>query len=289
MKRFFAVFFLVIAAGFIFQGLLFAAKDTEKTAKVIFVEGDVNIQKSGKVSWDPAKEGMMLSDGDSARTGKESAIEISFDKDGKNVIRLEESSTAILRGKSLNRIELPQGRIRSLVKSLKKEASFDIKTPTIVAGARGSGWDVIVRDNKDNVKAFEDEIFVQSYDQQGKLIKEIYVREGWEVFIDRFQAPGELIELTKKDLGDWSSWRGELNEHLERGKSSSSDRSGQFGNLQELQDAVDRQEDFKEQVFETEDIRKVEDRVADDNRLEGGVCPSDNSHGVTHYTPPSGP
>lgn len=255
----------------------FAAKEAERTASVFFVQGEVKVQKSGKTVWDAVKPGFLLSDGDTVKTWKASAVEISFDKANKNIVRLEENSTAILRGKSLNRIELSQGRIRSLVKSLKKESSFDIKTPTVVAGARGSGWDVIVSDNRDNVKAFEDEIFVQSYDQQGKLIKEIFVREGWEVLVDRFQSPGELIELTDRDKNDWGSWRDDLGGRLEPGNKGSNDRSGQFGNVQDIQGRLDRQEDFKDQVFETEDIRKVEDRVENDNRIEGkpsGPCNS---------------
>ncbi|MFA6356833.1 MAG: FecR family protein [Candidatus Omnitrophota bacterium] len=286
MKRFYVI--TAIAAVFaIMPPVLphaYAAKEAEKTAKVTFVQGDAKVQKSGATAWDTAKAGLVLSDGDTIKTAKASAVEISFDKNNKNMVRLEEESTAILRGKSLNRIELPVGRIRSLVKSLKKESSFDIKTPTVVAGARGSGWDVIASDKRDNVKAFEDEIFVQSYDQQGKLIKEIFVREGWEVLVDRFQSPGELIELTDKDRNDWSSWRDDLSGRLEPGNTGGQDGSpSQFNGIQDIQGRLDEQEDFKDQVLETEDIRKVEDRVENDNRIEqkpsepcnspGFVCP----------------
>ncbi|HPN66269.1 MAG TPA: FecR family protein [Candidatus Omnitrophota bacterium] len=275
MKRY--LIMAVIAATFcMFMAQGFAAKEVVRTAKVLLVEGDVKVQKSGKSAWDKAKQGLVLADGDTIKTSKSSAIELSFDKDNKNLVRLEENSTAILRGKALNRIELPEGRIRSLVKNLKKESSFDIKTPTVVAGARGSGWDVIASGKRDNVKAFEDEIFVQSYDQQGKLIKEIFVREGWEVFIDRFQSPGELVELTGRDRNDWNSWRDDLGGRLGAVGGGSGERPPQFNNIQNLQDKMDQQESFKEQVFETEDIRKVEDRVEDSNRMEekrGGCTP----------------
>jgi len=273
-----AVFGMLIAPV-AFTPHAFAAKETVRTAKVLFVQGDVKVQKSGKTAWDAAKPGLVLADGDTIKTSKSSAIEISFDKDNKNLVRLEENSTAILRGKALNRIELPEGRIRSLVKNLKKESSFDIKTPTVVAGARGSGWDVIASGNRDNVKAFEDEIFVQSYDQQGKLIKEIFVREGWEVLIDRFQSPGELIELSDRDRNDWNSWRDDLGGRLEPGNRGGDDRPAQFNNIQNMQDKMDEQENFKEQVFETEDIRKVEDRVENDNRAEEGSSGPCNSLG----------
>ena len=184
---------------------LIFAKELVREAKVILVKGDVNIQKAGRTDWVKAKEGMTLTDGDAAKTAKGSVIEITFDRDKKNIIRLDENSTAILRGKMLRQVELPRGKIRFVVKSLKKDSSFEIKTPTVVAGARGSGGDVIASDKADTVKAFEDELFVQSFDEQGNMIQEISLKEGWEVNVERFEAPGELIEITDMDKGDWGS------------------------------------------------------------------------------------
>lgn len=241
------------------------SKELEREAKVVFVKGDVKVQKASQAGWISAKEGMLLTDGDTAKTGKGAAIELSFDNEKKNVVRLEENSTAILRGKMLKQIELSQGRIRSLVKNLRKESSFEIKTPTVIAGARGSGWDVDTSEKVDNVKAFEDEIFVKSYDQQGKMIKEIYVREGWEVAIERFQAPGELIELTDRDRNDWSSWREDLSDRLQPSDINEDNRSGGFSNVETIQQAVENQEDFKKEILETGDINKVEDRIEQQN------------------------
>lgn len=260
--------FLICALlfGFLFFDLCpLSARELEREAKVIFVQGGANVRKAGKTEWTGAREGMLLTDGDAARTDKDSAIELSFDKENKNVVRLEENSSATLRGKMLKQIELPQGRIRSLVKSLKKETSFEIKTPTIVAGARGSGWDVSTSEKRDNVKAFEDEIFVRSYDADGKQINEIFVREGWEVTIDRFQAPGELSELTVKDKNDWSSWREDLNERLQTGGADEDNRADAFGNVETIRQVIEKQEDFKSRISETEDIKKVEERIKQDN------------------------
>jgi len=259
--------FLCSFLAFNFHSL--SAKELEREAKVILIKGDVQIQKAGKTGWTAAKEGMLLSNGDTAKTGKASAIELSFDKDNKNMVRLEENSTAILRGKMLKQIELPQGRIRSLVKNLKKESSFEIKTPTVVAGARGSGWDVTSSEKGDNVKALEDEIFVQSYDQQGSLIKEIYVREGWEVNIERFQAPGELVELTERDRNDWSSWREDLGERLQpAGTTEDKNRSQEFRNVETIENITEKQNDFKEQILETEDTTRIENRIEAENAEE---------------------
>jgi hypothetical protein len=260
MRLKFAVCFLLFGFLFFNSSSLYA-KELEREARVIFVKGDAKVQKAGKSEWAAAKKDMLLADGDTAKTGKGAAIEVSFDNENKNLIRLEQNSTMVLRGKMLKQIELPQGRIRSLVKNLKKETSFEIKTPTIIAGARGSGWDVFTSEKRDKVKAFEDEIFVQAYDQDGKLIKEIPVREGWEVTIDRFQTPGELIELTDKDKRDWNSWRDDLNDRLQTGGAKENDRSGEFNNIQTIDQATGKRDDFKQDLLETEDKNRIEDRI----------------------------
>ncbi|MDD4879050.1 MAG: FecR family protein [Candidatus Omnitrophica bacterium] len=271
---------LLLLSFLFFNSPLLCAKELEREARVIFVKGDAKVQKAGKAEWLSAKKGMLLADGDTARTGKEAAIEISFDNENKNLVRLEEDSTLILRGKMLKQIELPQGRIRSLVKKLDKETSFEIKTPTIIAGARGSGWDVSTAEKRDNVRAFEDEIFVQAYGQDGKLIKEVLVREGWEVIIDRFQAPGELIELSDKDRQDWNSWRDDLNDRLQAGGAKEDSKPGEFNDIQQIERMTESRDDFKQDLLETEDIKKIDDRIQGESAdpVHGGA-----GGGAVHY------
>ena len=270
MRFKFSVYLLLL--GFLlFSSSYLCARELEREAKVLFTKGDAMVQKAGKAGWVAAKKGMLLADGDTAKTGIGAAVEISFDNENKNLVRLEENSTAVLRGKMLRQIELPRGRIRSLVKNLKKETSFEIKTPAVVAGARGSGWDVSTSEKRDNVKAFEDEIFVQAHDQDGKLIKEITVREGWEVTIDRFQTPGELIELTDKDKRNWNLWREELNDRLRAGVVKETTGAGEFDNAQAIDQATEERNDLNLDTRQTEDKQRIEDRIRQENTAGQGA------------------
>ncbi len=255
------------------------AKELVREAKVILVKGDVNIQKAGKTEWLKAKEGMILVDGDTAKTGKNSAIEIAFDKDKKNLVRLEENSTAILRGKMLKRVELPQGKIRFVVKSLKRDSSFEIKTPTVVAGARGSGGDVIARENEDTVRAQEDELFVQSFDEQGNLIQEISLTEGMEVNIERFEAPGEIMEITGADRSDWGSWKEDLGGRIEESvrEEQAAPVSSDFVPTESIQqETIQKQDDYKQDIIQKDDTQKIDDAVKEETPppapASGGGC-----------------
>lgn len=285
------VFGLFIGALLLNFNLIFA-KELAREAKVILVKGDVNIQKAEKTDWIAAEDGMTLVDGDTARTAKDSVIEIALDRDNKNIVRLAENSTAILRGKMLKQIELPKGNIRFVVKSLRSDSSFEIKTPTVVAGARGSGGDVIAGDDMDTVRAFEDELFVQSFDEQGNLIQEISLKEGWEVMVERFEAPGELIEITDRDRGDWDSWRGDLGGRMEESirqeeaapAPSDSTPTGlpqQTESLQQIeslqQDTVQKQDEYKQDVVQQEDAQRIDEAVKEEQETtpatpSGGGC-----------------
>lgn len=243
------------------------ARELVREAKVIMVKGDVNIQKSGRTEWTAAKEGMSLVDGDTAKTGKGSAVEIAFDRDKKNLVRLEENSTAILRGKMLRQVELPSGKIRFVVKSLKKDSSFVIKTPTVVAGARGSGGDVIVADKMDTVKAFEDELFVQSFDEQGNLIQEISLKEGLEVIVERFKAPGELIEITDMDRNDWGSWKDDLGGRVEdrTRDEQNAPATADFIQAESIQqETIQKQDDYKQDIIQQDDTEKIDEAVKEE-------------------------
>jgi len=253
------------------------AKELVREAKVILVKGDVNIQKSGKTEWLKAKEGMILVDGDTAKTGKNSAVEIAFDKDKKNLVRLEENSTAILRGKMLKRVELPQGKIRFVVKSLKRDSSFEIKTPTVVAGARGSGGDVIARENEDTVRAQEDELFVQSFDEQGNMIQEISLTEGMEVNIERFEAPGEIMEITGADRSDWGSWKEDLGGRVEESvrEEQAAPVSSDFTPVESIQqETIQKQDDYKEDIIQKDDTERIDDAVKEEDAAVAPPCPT---------------
>ncbi len=291
LKGKYAIFVLFAGILLLNCGSVFA-KEMLREAKVISVKGDVNIQRSGKTGWVQAKEGMALTDGDTARTAKDSVIEIAFDSDKKNIVRLYENSTAILRGKMLRQVELPKGKIRFVVKSLRSDSSFEIKTPTVVAGARGSGGDVIAGDNMDTVKTFEDELFVQSFDEQGNMIQEISLKEGWEVMIERFEAPGELVEITDTDKGDWDSWRedlgGRVEESIKQEESASapSDSTAaetlqQTESLQQVeliqQETVDKQDDYKQDVIQKDDTQKIDDAVKEETPVVETPC-TDSSY-----------
>ncbi|KPK38727.1 MAG: hypothetical protein AMJ78_09590 [Omnitrophica WOR_2 bacterium SM23_29] len=279
------IFGLIVGISFLNPDFV-SAQSSSREAEVILVKGEVKVQKACKAEWLDSKAGMRLSEGDTVKTGKASMLEIAFDLERKNVVRLYENTTAILRGRWLREIGLPQGRVRFLIRRLRSDSSFEVRTPTAVAGVRGSGGEVESEEKRDEIKAFEDEIFVQSFDEQGNLIQEITITEGWETVIERFQAPGELMELTDADRSDWDSWKEDLSERREMERPPVEEEKGpDIGGAESVSETTQQQSEYKDQVFETQEDSRVEDRAASGETsgrgdvTEGGTPPPPSGDG----------
>ena len=117
----------------------------EGNGKIISISGDVRVD--GKV----AKVGMIVKSGSTLKTGKNSVSEIVFD--GKNVLKIFENSETTLDFTTQSKgIFLKTGAIASVVKRLLKFADPDryryaVRTPTAVAGVRGTSFYVRVENN----------------------------------------------------------------------------------------------------------------------------------------------
>lgn len=176
-------------------------------ADVLSLSGEVSVRKAGQTEWSAASEGTMLSEGDTIRTGKDAFAELSMDEGDNIIASLGGDTSAILRGKTLERVELSGGSIRSLVKKLGRGSSFEIKTPTLVAAARGSGWDVDYDGESTTVKAFEDNISVESIDENGKVLQKVSLRPDFQVSIDRHRKFGDNKLIKAADRNKWKQWK----------------------------------------------------------------------------------
>ncbi|MBN2495338.1 MAG: FecR domain-containing protein [Deltaproteobacteria bacterium] len=111
-----------------------------RTAKLVFVEGEVRVKRSGESEWLSASTGMQLSINDKVRTQRSSFATIEFERGG--VLRMEpESLVAVtdLYHELRSRIRrstftIEQGRVEAEMDAIEREGSeFKIRTPTAEA------------------------------------------------------------------------------------------------------------------------------------------------------------
>ena len=85
-------------------------------------------------------EGDLLSVDDVITVGPSGYVDIAYDRDWSNVTRVEENSSVRIRTLFPTNIELASGGIFAKLKSLPRESSFDVTTPTAIATVRGTEY-----------------------------------------------------------------------------------------------------------------------------------------------------
>lgn len=207
----FAVFIVVVAL------LGTPEVPADEGAKIIYISGQVKVQHPGEDFWILAKKGMFLNDKDMIKTYVASSIEITLDSTLKNVIRLEPNSEITLEDLKAKKLYMSKGRILSVIEALAAGSSFEVRTPTAVAGVAGSGMSVSTDGKDTTVSCFEDKAYARGIDLNGTPMPEvIIIDKGYKRIVGRFEMPGELIVLTALDREEWFKFRENLREHLDQ-------------------------------------------------------------------------
>ena len=241
MKRLIGVFlFSLLLLGNVFA----------QEAKILYVKGKVSIKKDASAPWEKAKISTMLGKQAEVKTGAKSECTLSFDETTKNILTLKENSWVKLEDIKPANISLPQGRVFALIDDLAKVEKFEIRTPTAVAGVRGTGESVEFNNGVSTVKCFTDTVYVQGLGAQGQSLNEQSLLEGFGINVDNAGAFGQAFALSEGDLQEWRRFEASVG-HMQRNAQA---RGGDNGvgstSLDELKQ--DRQQERSDAAYEDE-------------------------------------
>ena len=120
-----------------------AASGKEEMATVNYYVGNVKIQRAGDTVWFYAKIATPLFAGDVIEVGGSGKLEIVFTDE--SVVRLGEHTKFTMEaGQDKRALKLKMGKTWSKVKKLKDKSQLEVRTPTAVAGVRGTTFRVDV-------------------------------------------------------------------------------------------------------------------------------------------------
>lgn len=226
----------------------FVFAESKPRVKVISISGDSRYLSSGEATWQALEKNKYLYSGDSIKTGSDANVNLAFDNEKMNIVGIEPATYVVLKLEDPEKIELIDGEVFALIKNLPHGSSFEIRTPTAVSGARGTGWGTKANKNETTVSGYEDDSYVKGTNKDGtskedeKIIKEKYKR-----FVKLFKDPSKLIKLTLEELNKWYKWRIAL-ETILSSKRKSMERLAK--DLEKIQEAKQRIVD-----------KKAEDRI----------------------------
>ncbi|MBI3314029.1 MAG: FecR domain-containing protein [Candidatus Omnitrophica bacterium] len=107
-------------------------------ALIFNVSGETFILRKGDSSWKPMAKDDMISEGDQIKTGKDSFVEISYDEFYLNIARIGANTIAEFRSIEPTDIFISDGGIFNNLEGLTKGSTYEVATPTSVAGVRGT-------------------------------------------------------------------------------------------------------------------------------------------------------
>jgi len=196
---------------FLFPVILFA-----QSAKIIDIKGSVEVKKQVYEPWQKASVNMLLDKGAEVRTKKDSSCTLTFDKELRNTLYIKENSNIKIGSIIPGNVLLPEGRVFALIRNIKGEEKFQIRTPTAVSGARGTGWLTDYDGSKTYVVCFEDKVYVQGLDREGNITAEQQLQDGFGMEIAEGGMLGDVFVPQSKDYNEWNEFKGNI--EVQRGE-----------------------------------------------------------------------
>ncbi|MBL7071032.1 MAG: FecR domain-containing protein [Candidatus Omnitrophica bacterium] len=278
----------------LFIGLFLPCRVSAQTrvAKIIFMDGEVQVQRGGGGNWTDAEKGMVLAAGDKLKTGDDSWSEVSIGEGHQNVVRVQQQTLTEVKDLGPVRIYLLKGELRTLLEELNPDETFEIVTPTAVCGTRGTGWDTITDGVKTVVDVYEASIFFGKLSDEGELMAGPIIKTGKRGVLEDRVRPIKIKNIPAGRKRSWNKWKKDFSQRraVETGKSGDSDE-GDGGNGGDDGEGSDGKGELAEKVKVTnkqqksiESIKESKTNVSD--RLDEGDIDNrtkDNSDGGGQY------
>jgi hypothetical protein len=249
-------FFLAVFTALFFFTASASAQDALKQAKILDLSGSVEIRASSSATWVQAQKGILVGEKTEFRTGPESMCRLALGDEKKSVVKIGAETKAVVSSLDPVMIDIESGEALSMVRNLRKGSTFQVRTPTAVAVARGTGWDQTLK----KIKVFESEIHVQGAGGQ-----ENDVPEGKGIGIGDDGSLGEIFDLSKEDLAEWKEFQGNAGSSDTNNDTPSDlgdDQNqipGGFDSIDDLQDSKDKSNEAKDEAAINE-MLKSEDK-----------------------------
>jgi len=236
---------LVLASGFVFA-------ESGSSVKTFNVSGKAEYLKKDTADWGKLSTGMLLYSGDSIKTYKNAGVEIAFDKRKKNIVKIGADSHIVLKLTKEEKIELVDGEIFALIKSIPRGSKFEVRTPAAVCGARGTGFGAKTDKNKTVVSSYENDSYAKGIGKDGKVMEDnLTVKEGFKTTVKKFKKPSKLSKIGNRKYEKWNGWKDNLDDRIKGRKK----KSGLGKNLEKMMGQ-------KGEIFERGDDDRIRDRLS---------------------------
>lgn len=261
----------------VFAGVLCLSVVSAKAAEVIYVQGAVQMAGSGSEEWGNLETGMRLKGGERIRTARRGAADIALDEARDNIVRVAANTLILMKADAtgvLGQIDLSRGTVYAKIEGLKSGQVFEVMTPSSVVGVRGTAFRVVSSSSEDEISAYEESVYLNSFGADKKAISQMRVLEGFKTTAERFKQPGQLKNIPGAEIRAWEGVRKEMLLHAGTDISQRPVEPVGVGPVQQVE------EQMGEQAPALEGISDAKDQVQD--RLETPRAEESHSQSESH-------
>jgi len=209
--------YLFLIAGLVvlvavFLASNFLANESQDRASIVKISGSVAIERAGE-KLIPSK-GMVLNAYDKITTSKGAALDVTFDDGLKDIVKIGSNSHVVLESDAIQKqtsIFMDRGEILLKLEKLEKGSNFQVRTPTAVAGVRGTSFGVQLKGKEAVISDFESKIYVKGLNQEYvENEDELLLNEGWKVRVRQFEIPSRVERISPEERAVWLAWVNEV-------------------------------------------------------------------------------
>lgn len=175
---------------------------------VTYAMGEAEFSRKNSSEWNEIEIGLVLKEGESVRTGFDSVIDMRFTNG--TVMRIAEDSFLSIDDVSLNTIavDLKKGAIISRFTKLFSNQNYNITTPSMVAGIRGT--ELIITTNSKGTTVVGMSGITEIYNP---LFPENRILLGFQTKSEIIanQPPSNTIDLTQKEVSSYRNMLDSIN------------------------------------------------------------------------------
>lgn len=251
MKKILSIFLVVLFLG------SFAFASDEKVA-VIKYAGDAKVVPAGKTEPLQCRPKMLLEKGSKIITGEEAYVELAFDNNQDNIVRVGENSEVIVKIEGPDKIELIDGKVFSNLQNLKDGKTFRVRTPEAVCGARGTAWETETNSGVTNIAVLRDNVFVRGVNKDGSVMEEEkWISEKFELSVEKYHQPGDPEGIPNGEFSRMEKKYGLL---------TAPNRKKHM--IEGIEKSQSIREEYRERVLDQREEKKVEEK--EDRRGSSG-------------------
>jgi hypothetical protein len=176
------------------------------SVQIIQIDGEVLVKTNSAAQWEKAVVDMKLEKQAQIQTKAKATCVVAFDEARQNIVTLYEKSQMAVENIKPGNLFLPEGRVFTLIRQMDKTERFEIRTPTAIAGARGTGWLTEFQDGRTVVACFEDIVSVEGLDTRGNPTGSREVANGLELEIRAEGKLGNRIASPENRQAEWQKF-----------------------------------------------------------------------------------